>query len=182
MTTQSWIIIGAFVAMVVFTQLGWRKFSARNFIQPFLIVGVVSYLYLRSVPTDSPDVVAMLVCTVIGFLFGLLMVFSIRVRRDANRVIRTWCGPVYLTLWIIALGMRVLLAYMAQDWYPHQFYQFMVSNHLSFTVIAPAFIFMTMGMILIRTLGVILKVRSVRGADVGLQDEEQPRVQESAHS
>lgn len=65
-------------------------------------------------------------------------------------------------MWVVGLGWRVVLAYIAEDWYPQQFIDFMVSNHLDFNVIAPAFVLFTIAMVVIRTLGIVIKIQRYR--------------------
>lgn len=162
MTTQTWLIICAFIGMVVLTQLGWRKYTIRNFIQPFALTGVIGFMYIRSIPLAPADVIALGLCGAIGMVFGLLMLMSVKVRRDTDGRVYIFSGLLYLLLWLCALGMRVMFANFAQYWYPQQFYQFMVSHNVSFSVIAPAFIFMTITMILVRSIGLTMRVRVTR--------------------
>lgn len=159
MSTSSWIMIGAFIAMALFTQFGWRRFTIRNVILPFVIVGIVCFSYLRTIPTGNPDLVSMGLCTLLGVAFGVLMLWSIRVKKDEDGAVKVYSGVAYLALWITAMGLRVLFAYYAQYWGRQQFGEFMFSHHISISVIAPAFVFMTLAMVLVRTIGVSLRVR-----------------------
>jgi hypothetical protein len=163
MTSSSWLIIGIFLAMVLFTQLGWRKVTGFSLIRPYIAVIIVSAVYLHNFPTNGNDVVALLVSAAVGALFGWLMVLSTRVQIGEDGKAKVWCGPWYLLLWLAALGIRVLIAYTATSWYPKRFVHFMLNHHLSFTVVAPAFMLMTIVMIAVRSVGMWPQLRKVRG-------------------
>lgn len=68
----------------------------------------------------------------------------------------------YLILWIIGLGWRIILANYVEHWNPQGFMKFMITNSLSADVIPAAFIFFTIAMFAVRTLGIVLRLQMSR--------------------
>ena len=158
MTMESWILIIALLLLVVFRQLGEREFTFRSVLLPFIICGIFAYKYLGSIPTDKNDIIVLVIMTLLGAVFGLLMTASVKTKIKDNKRY-TICGVTYLLLWIVGLGWKIIFSYYAQDWYPETFGKFMITHHLSFNVIGPAFIFFTFTMIIVRVVGVLVKFK-----------------------
>jgi hypothetical protein len=162
MTMGTWLMIGAFIILVLFTQMGHRRFTVRNALQPFVIAGVMAYMYLRNIPTSPPNLLFIGVCICIGIAFGLWMLATIHVERGPDGRAYTRARWMYLLAWMFALGSRVVFAYAAKDWIPTQFYHFMQAHHFAFSVIGPAFVCMTLAMIVVRTLGILFRLQTAR--------------------
>lgn len=162
LNTQTWIMIGAFLAIVVLTQIGRKEFTTRNAVLPFILCAISAYLFIEKIPTSGSNMVALITMTVAGMILGGLMLFTVKVECDSDNKAYVIAGIPYLSLWIIGLGWRVVLAYYAEDWYPQKFIDFMVSNHLDPNVIAPSFVLFTIAMVLVRTIGVTIRIRKNR--------------------
>jgi membrane protein CcdC involved in cytochrome C biogenesis len=152
-------MIGVFLAMVLLTQIGRKEFTTRNAVLPFIVCAISAYLFVEKIPTSGSNMVALLTMTAAGMILGWLMLFTVKVECDSDNKAYVIAGIPYLSLWIIGLGWRVVLAYYAQDWYPQQFIHFMVSNHLDPNVIAPAFVLFTIAMVVVRTIGILIKIK-----------------------
>ncbi|MED1107976.1 hypothetical protein [Bacillus paramycoides] len=162
MNTQTWIMIGVFLAMVLVTQMGRKEFTTRNAVLPFILCAVSAFLFIEKIPTSGSNMVALIIMTIAGMIMGWLMLFTVKVECDSDNKAYVIAGIPYLFIWIIGLGWRVVLAYYAQDWYPQKFIDFMVSNHLDPNVIAPAFVLFTIAMIVVRTIGITIGIRKNR--------------------
>lgn len=162
LNTQTWIMIGVFLAMVLVTQIGRKEFTTRNAVLPFILCAISAFLFIEEIPTSGSNMVALITMTVAGMILGGLMLFTVKVECDSDNKAYVIAGIPYLSLWIIGLGWRVVLAYFAEDWYPQQFRDFMVSNHLDPNVIAPAFVLFTIAMIVVRTIGITIGIRKNR--------------------
>lgn len=161
MNTQTWIIMGAFFLVVLLTQFGRKKFSIRNTIWPFLISVIIIKLYVKDIPTSGNDIVALGLMIAAGILFGIVILFTVKVEWSEGKAF-TIAGIPYLLLWILGLGWRILLANYAEHWDPQGFMKFMITHKLDVDIIAPAFIFFTIAMFVTRTLGIILRLQMSR--------------------
>lgn len=159
LNTQTWMMIGAFLAIVLLTQIGRKEFTIRRAVLPFILCGITVYLFVEEIPTSGSNMAALTIMTVVGMIMGGLMLFTVKVEYGSDNKAYVTAGIPYLCLWIVGLGWRVVLAYIAEDWYPHEFIDFMASNHLDFNVIAPAFVLFTIAMVVIRTLGIVIKIQ-----------------------
>ncbi|WP_410993527.1 hypothetical protein [Bacillus cereus] len=162
MNTQTWMMIGAFLAIVLLTQIGRKEFTIRRATLPFILCGITVYLFVEEIPTSGSNITALIIMTVVGMIMGGLMLFTVKVEYGSDNKAYVTAGIPYFCLWVVGLGWRVVLAYIAEDWYPQQFIDFMVSNHLDFNVIAPAFVLFTIAMVVIRTLGIVIKIQRYR--------------------
>ncbi|WP_439876758.1 hypothetical protein ACSLGG_29985 (plasmid) [Bacillus mycoides] len=162
MNTQAWIMIGAFLTIVLLTQIGRKVFTTTKAVLPFILCGISVYLFVEEIPTSGSNMTALIIMTMVGMIMGGIMLFTVKVEYGSDNKAYVTAGIPYLCLWIIGLGWRVVLAYVATDWYPQQFIDFMVSNHLDFNVIAPAFVFFTIAMVVIRTIGIVIRIQRYR--------------------
>lgn len=156
MTTGTWVMLGAILLMVV-RQLGWRNLTRRSMILPYLILAVMCVMYMRNIPTSNPNIWAMVISVVVGCLFGIGLTFTVKIRKLAHEGTQLKTGAMYLLLWVVAMGGRVVIAYMATNWDRVGFYHFMMSHHLSYNVIGPAFMLMTIAMIIVRSAGTAIR-------------------------
>lgn len=159
LNTQTWIMIGVFLAIVLFTQIGRKEFTTRNAVLPFIVCAISGFLFVEKIPTSGSNMVALIIMTVAGMILGWIMLFTVKVECNSDNKAYVIAGIPYLSLWILGLGWRVVLAYYAQDWNPQQFIHFMVSNHLDPNVIAPAFVLFTIAMVVVRTIGIVIKIQ-----------------------
>jgi membrane protein CcdC involved in cytochrome C biogenesis len=159
LNTQTWLMIGAFLAVVLLTQIGRKEFTFRRALLPFIICGITVYLFVKEIPTSGSNMTALIIMTIVGMILGGIMLFTVKVEFDSDNKAYVIAGIPYLSLWILGLGWRVVLAYYAQDWYPQKFIHFMISNHLDPNVIAPAFVLFTIAMVVVRTIGIVIKIQ-----------------------
>lgn len=158
MNTQMWIIMGALFLVVLLTQCGRKQFTFRNAISPFIVCGFIVFKYVKHIPVSGNNIAALAIMTAAGVLFGLLTLTTVKVEWSDGKAF-TIAGIPYLILWIIGLGWRIILVNYAEHWNPQGFMNFMITNSLSPDVIAPAFIFFTIAMFSVRSLGIALRLQ-----------------------
>ncbi|MGL4452824.1 MAG: hypothetical protein ACRCTZ_16785 [Sarcina sp.] len=153
MTMQSWIMILALLAMVVFRQMGERKFTIRTIIIQIAILGYFTYTYVKEIPIGGINTEILVGSVVVGVVFGILMLMSTkRYRKDGQNFVKS--GVPYLVLWIVGLGSKVVLVEYITKWEPMKAGMFIMQHHINPNVIGPAFMFFTIAMILVRTIGI----------------------------
>jgi hypothetical protein len=98
------------------------------------------------------------VCAAIGALFGLAMLAVTSVDRDqSDGQIWVKAGIAYLALWVVLLGARVAFAYSATGWARGDIRSFFSSDQLSGSAITPAFVLMTIGCLVVVTIGLAIR-------------------------
>jgi hypothetical protein len=164
MTLQIWILILAVFAAVVLTRIGRHRYTRRQRILTLAVVAVLFLKYVRHMPTTGHDPVLEAGCAAIGAVFGLTMLAVTSVDRD-QRDGKVWvkAGIAYLALWVLLLGARVLFAYAATGWARHDIGRFLASHQLSGSAITPAFVLMTIGCLVVVTIGLAIRAALAGG-------------------
>lgn len=156
MDTQSWILILALLAMVIFRQLGEKKFTIKSIVLPIIIVGYFSLKYVKQVPLGGSNTIILVSMIIAGIVLGILMLLSTKAYlKDGVRFVRS--GAPYLILWIIGLGSKILVVDYITKWNVSGSVEFIVKHHINPNVISTSFIFFTIAMIAVRIIGVYLK-------------------------
>jgi hypothetical protein len=122
MTTIYLLNLGI-LAFVLRTGLGTRELNRRRFTLPLALVGVVGWLYLRSIPTSTADITLISLLGTAGVLLGLLAGTLMKVRTQDGTLV-TVAGTTYAAVWIAAVGGRLLFAYGANHWFAPQLANF----------------------------------------------------------
>lgn len=153
MTTESWILILALLAVVIFRQLGERTFTIKSILIQVCTLSYFTYEYVTDVPTGGINGKILVGAIAVGIVFGLFMLLATkRYRKDGKNYVKS--GIPYLILWIIGLGSKVVLVDYITKWNVRGSDIFIMQHHINPNVIAPAFMFFTIAMILVRTIGI----------------------------
>ena len=168
MTLETWILIIAVFAVVVFLRMGRHRYTRRQRILSLAVLVVLALRYVKGMPTTGNDVALEIACLGLGALFGFAMLASTAVEQDETTG-HVWvrAGVVYLALWVVLLGSRVLFAYSATGWAHRSIGHFFITNHLSFTSITPAFVLMTIGSIGVVTIGIAIRALGISRSPSG---------------
>ena len=168
-TGQYILFIGLFV-FIVGTQVGRREPNAQRLIIPVVIVGAFGFKYLRSVPNGTIPGLLISGGIALGIAFGLLSLLLIKVEKDpeTGRLV-TIAGWSYVVLWTIALVARLGFAFGSTHWFKSDLASFSIQHHVPGTTYAAAFVLWVLVMILIRTIGVVLRAQRI-GAKIDWQE------------
>ena len=168
MDWTTWLVGIGFIAFLAVTQLGHRRFVARRAYLPLAALGYASYAFTRGVPASVPDVVALAVAAAAGVLLGGALLLTVRVGHEREGgAPYTEIGVGYLALWTALFAARLALVYGIQHWFTQSFGEFMVAHHVSFEVIAPAFVISAAAMMVVRVAGVALRLAAPEGGAAG---------------
>jgi DMSO/TMAO reductase YedYZ heme-binding membrane subunit len=153
MTTTEIIVFVGLAALIIATQMGRRRLSARRVLIPLLAVGYVAYQYLHSVPTAGGDLDFEIGLGVAGALCGVLAAGLMTVERDERTgQLVTEAGIAYAALWIAVFGGRLVFAWGATHLWSHQVAQFSVQHAITGSAAwTAAFILMALAMVVTRT-------------------------------
>jgi hypothetical protein len=168
-TGQYILFIGLFV-FVVGTQVGRRMPNAQRLIIPVVIVAAFGFKYLKDFPSGGTGQLLVLGGVALGIVFGLLSLVMIRVEKDpATGRLVTIAGLSYVTLWTVALVARLGFAYGSTHWFRSDLASFSVQHHVPGTAYATAFVLWVLMMIVIRTIGVLVRAHRV-GAKIDFSE------------
>lgn len=177
MTITDVLISLAILGVVLVSDLGTRKLTARRMRRPILIGGVVIALFLPSIPTAGGDLLWEVIAATIGASLGLLSLVTIRVAaRPGTGEVVTEAGLAYALMWIVSIGGRLFLGFAMQNIFPHATYSFMVSQHLTGgDAIRAMFICMILGEVAVRTTTIAVRATRLNRSG-GLRPEAVPSV------
>lgn len=159
---------GLFIAILA-TQLGTRRPDARRLLLPVAVVAGVGFKYLKEIPAGSTAHAIEAAGLAVGVLFGLASIALIQVRRDpADSRLVTVAGWPYAALWTLAMALRMGFAYGSTHWFGHDLATFSIEHQVPYATYGTAFVLMVLAMILVRTVGVLVRARRAGATvDVG---------------
>ena len=158
-TGQYILFIGLFV-FVVATQTGRRMPNAQRLLIPVVIVGAFGFKYLNAFPSGGTARLLVIGGVALGIVFGLLSLTIIRVEKDpATGRLVTIAGLAYVALWTVALIARLGFAYGSTHWFRSDLASFSIQHQIPAKTYATAFVLWVLVMIVIRTIGVIVRAR-----------------------
>jgi hypothetical protein len=165
MTLQTWILILAVFAAVVLTRIGRHRYTRRQRVLTLAVVAILVVKYVRNMPTSGHNGVLEVACAAVGAVFGLAMLAVTSVEHDqTDGQIWVRAGLAYLALWVVMLGSRIAFAYSATGWARADIEHFFASHKLTGSAITPAFVLMTIGCLVVVTIGIAIRTTLATGA------------------
>jgi hypothetical protein len=160
---------GLFIAILA-TQLGTRHPDGKRLLLPVAITAGIGAKYLKALPAGSAAHLLELAGLAAGLLFGFASVALIKVRRDpGDGHLVTIAGWPYAAVWTLALALRLGFAYGSTHLFTRQIASFSAAHHVPSATYGTAFVIMVLTMIVVRTIGVILRGRAA-GASISFQE------------
>jgi hypothetical protein len=168
MTLQIWILIAAVFAAVVVTRWGQHDYTRRQRVLTLAVMVLLLAKYVRGMPTSGSDLALELGCLAVGALFGIGMLAATKVGRDDTSG-QVWvrAGLAYVVLWVVMLATRVVFAYSATGWARNDIGRFFASNHLTSAAVTPAFVLMTIGSLVVVTIGTAIRAAALAEGSAG---------------
>jgi hypothetical protein len=157
----------AVLAVVLESDLGRRKVGWFRVLRPVVTVLAIVPFFFTTLPTARNDLILQAAGALAGALLGLASVSPLLVSvsydpawRPRFRTARTRSRPAavsqaglgYATIWIAVTAARLGFAYGAQHLFPAGLGRFLAGQMLSDTALANAFIFLSLGMDLFRSI------------------------------
>src|ERR1700760_5003029 len=164
MTTSVLILQLAVLGVVLESDLGLRKVGWFRVLRPIIAVVLIVPFFFTSLPTGGHDLLLQGAGALAGLLLGLASMgpwlgevglhpawrgwFH---RAKAKGVVVSRAGFGYASLWIAVTALRLWFAYGSQHEFPAQLGHFLAAHQLSATALTNAFIFLSIGMDLFRS-------------------------------
>ncbi len=164
MSTTQWILSLALLGWALVRNLGTRQVTRGTFVLPLLIVVVAASFFLFPLPTAGNDLELVVVCGIVGVLFGMAASAVTRLHDRDGRLVAT-AGAGFAALWLVMIGGRIAFAEWANGAGSRAVGMFSRDHAISGADAWTAgFVVMALGMVLART--VALAVRSHRARAV----------------
>lgn len=155
-------ILNAIVLLVVLeADIGkHRKIGWFRILRPFVTSGVAVAIFIKAVTTTGTGLTLELALAVAGVVLGLAATALMSVYRSPKThkpVSRA--GLAYATLWVVVIGARTAFSYGSVHWFGRQLGHWMTQHAVTSGALTDALIFMAVGMVLARTIGLAVRAR-----------------------
>jgi hypothetical protein len=157
------VVIGV---LVVGVQLGQRRYHPSRLLLPIGLCGFFGWKYLHNFAATTPNVITATVGAAIGLTLGLLILRSVTVRRGADGHVYTTVGATYVAIWLTVLIGRLVFV-LAVNYIPsfrQDVGEFLVANQIQQTAVSAFFVLMALTMVMVRTVSVVGRARTVTRA------------------
>jgi hypothetical protein len=166
---QQAMIINAIVLFAVLeADLGsHRKITKFRILRPLVLAGAIVPLYLTGVQTTGTGLVLELALAVAGIALGLTATALMTVYRSpkTGKPV-TRAGVPYAALWVLVIGARSSFSYGSVHWFGPQLGHWMARHAVTSGAITDALIFMAVGMLVTRTVGILVGARGLAPAQL----------------
>jgi hypothetical protein len=169
MTASIVILQLAVLAVILESDLGRRKIGWFRILRPVVSIVIIVPFFFTTLPTARDDLILQGAGLLAGTLLGLASVSPLLVSVSydpawrPHRLLRTSRAPAgpaavsraglgYAAIWIAVTAARLCFAYGAQHLFSAGLGRFLAVHMLSGTALANAFIFLSLGMDLFRSI------------------------------
>jgi hypothetical protein len=181
MSTNVLILQLALLGVVLESDLGRKKAGWFRVLRPVIAVVLIVPFFFTSLPTERNDLLLQGAGALAGLLLGLACMspWFVKIGYDPawrSRVLRhraprgrvvTHAGFGYAGIWIAFTAARLWFAYGSQHEFPVQLGHFLTAHQLSADALTNAFIFMSIGMDLFRSVLLAARAQQVRRDHAG---------------
>jgi hypothetical protein len=170
--TQAMIVNGAVLAAVLEADLGpARKIGPMRILRPLVICAAVVPLFAARPETHGTGLAIEFAAIVAGVLGGLAATSLTGVYRSPKTdkpVSRA--GIRYAALWTAIVGARAAFSYGSVHWFRAEMVSWAIAHQVTSGAITDGLIFMAIAMVLVRTVGLRVRVTRLPGRARGPQD------------
>jgi len=144
-------------AVMLYIQMGKRRVNIIRFSLPIIIVLVVGWKYIHSIPTDGSNLFVLICIAAAAIIFGLLLIMTTTILKE-NGHYYTKTGLLYGIVLFLSFGIRLgLELYMENN--QLSFGQFIVNHHINPDIIGTGFILFIVIMFIVRIIGLLIKIK-----------------------
>jgi hypothetical protein len=161
MPASVWIINLVVLTAVLEADLGRRKTTWFRLTRPVVLAGVIIAFYLKGVADSGSALALELGLAALGIALGLAAGAIFRMFRGPDGLPRSQAGFWYTALWTVVVGGRIGFAYATS--HSHGLQVWLGTHHITSAALTDALIFMAAGMLLARTVTLLVRSRRLSG-------------------